>query len=278
MFAYLHETSSENKTFAAFKDTIKILFSIINLLIISAIVLPSSLIVGITLISYKFDFYAMSHDFYEYQSELSQVATKPGYVNYLSCTDTLTASKTISEMPPKPICENQTIESIPIEDAAQSAGKALSMSYLLIAILSTVGYLMFTSTEFAFVRYVRRYFINLKLKKIAQKHRINFCGNYRALSIGGLLVSEFGYLLRHYSNGKLKSFDNFFSVYEIKDNLLRNIDSDFESDSPREFESGMVGKETALGNLRNLKGIILAISEYTETCIANDIPVPKGVY
>lgn len=73
MFTYIHDEPVENQIAHVAKSTTAIIFSIIKLLFISMIVLPGSLIAGLILLSYKFDFVAMSEDFYDYQTSMSQI-------------------------------------------------------------------------------------------------------------------------------------------------------------------------------------------------------------
>lgn len=271
MFTYIHDEPVENQIAHVAKSTTAIIFSIIKLLFISMIVLPGSLIAGLILLSYKFDFVAMSEDFYDYQSSMSQIAVQPGYINYVSCAQQ--AAGNIDAMP-KPICDAQEIKSMPVRDAANSTGKTLLLAYNLLVVFCIIFYLMFTSSNLAFIQYARAYWANWQLKKTASDLGIKFFGNQMTLTIGSQNVSDFAYLIRYYSNGKIESFSDFHKIYSSRDELISAIDKDLEN--PRELQTLNVSKETADATLKSLKKIISAIATYTQVCIFNNVPIPVG--
>ncbi len=108
-----------------------------------------------------------------------------------------------------------------------------------------------------------RFFKNRELKAMAKKHNINFAG-WGGLVIDHNIVSGFNYLLDYYSNGELWSFDDRSKLHKHKDQLLKNIDEELKKDTLREQENLPVRRCIAAANLKNLKKIIIALSEYYE--------------
>jgi len=106
-------------------------------------------------------------------------------------------------------------------------------------------------------------FKKCKLKKVAKKNAINFNG-HMGLSINGKIVSEFGYLLRYYTDGELDSFIDRSKIYAVKDQVIKSIDEDFLNEKTREEKNLRVSRTTAEANMRNLKFIIIALSNYYE--------------
>ena len=81
---------------------------------------------------------------------------------------------------------------------------------------------------------------------MADRHMDKWCAQHRMelndgkrLVIGGLLVSEFGYLLRYYSNGALWNFENFQAIADAADGLVAKFEADFVN--PREYQNINVG-------------------------------------
>lgn len=86
----------------------------------------------------------------------------------------------------------------------------------------------------------------------------------KAITVNGLLISEFGYLLRYYSNGKLDHFDNLQAIAESSNNLIAAIDAELMADETREQQNLGVSRSTAIANLGNLRSIILTLTAYQE--------------
>lgn len=84
------------------------------------------------------------------------------------------------------------------------------------------------------------------------------------LSIDGLLVREFGYLLRHVTGGKLDTFKDFEKVHDFYPLIVAGINKDMQS--PLEVERNLADLETALANLTNLRRIVDVIARYVEKC------------
>lgn len=107
------------------------------------------------------------------------------------------------------------------------------------------------------------FFKNRKLKAVAKKHNINFAG-WGGLVIDHNVVNGFNYLLDYYSNGVLWDFDDRSLIYKHKDQLLTTIDDELKKDTLREQENLPVRRCIAAANLKNLKKIIIALSDYYE--------------
>lgn len=86
----------------------------------------------------------------------------------------------------------------------------------------------------------------------------------KAITVNGLLISEFGYLLRYYSNGKLDNFDNLQAIAELSDSLIAAIDTELMADETKEQRNLGVSRNTAIANLGNLRSIILTLTAYLE--------------
>ncbi|WP_017445686.1 hypothetical protein [Gayadomonas joobiniege] len=111
------------------------------------------------------------------------------------------------------------------------------------------------------------FYKNRKLKKVAKENGINFDGPM-GLSINNKLVSEFGYLLRYYTDGELESFTDRGQIHRVKDQVLAAVDQDLSNSKTREEEALGISRATAEANLRNLKAIVTALSNYHEAEVA----------
>ncbi|MCG5514448.1 hypothetical protein [Ectothiorhodospira shaposhnikovii] len=111
------------------------------------------------------------------------------------------------------------------------------------------------------------FFRNRKLRKVAEENGINFDG-HMGLSINGKLVSEFGYLLRYYTDGNLDSFSDRSKLYAVKSQVIEAVDQDLAAEKTREEEALGISRATAEANLRNLKAIVTALSNYYEAEMA----------
>lgn len=107
----------------------------------------------------------------------------------------------------------------------------------------------------------------IKLKKVAAENGINFDGQM-GLSINNNLVSDFGYLLRYYTDGQLESFSDRAKIHEVKDKAISAIDQDLKNVKTREEEALNISRASAEANLKNLKNIIIALSNYYEAEVA----------
>ncbi|MDA8093317.1 MAG: hypothetical protein M0T84_05280 [Betaproteobacteria bacterium] len=82
------------------------------------------------------------------------------------------------------------------------------------------------------------------------------------LVANGLCISEFGYLLRYISEGALDAFGDLHAVASQRAHLLAVIDAELVQPVLREEQSLGIGHETAVYNMRNLRGIVDTIYQY----------------
>lgn len=83
-------------------------------------------------------------------------------------------------------------------------------------------------------------------------------------SIHRLVVSEFGYLLRHVTDGKHDNFDNFTAIARDEREIDLSITKEINLDLPREAEVKMTTVEGARHNLENMRSIVHVIARYVE--------------
>ncbi|WP_448548463.1 hypothetical protein [Thalassotalea fusca] len=76
-------------------------------------------------------------------------------------------------------------------------------------------------------------FKTIKIKGIAKKYRINF-NSRMGLSVNGLLVSDFEYLLSWYSKNKLSSFSDRELLYFHHESIFHEINVDLKNDNLKE--------------------------------------------
>lgn len=112
-----------------------------------------------------------------------------------------------------------------------------------------------------------------QLKAYREKHNIHFEG-FGGLSVGGLIVSEFGYLLRYYSGGALDTFSDLTALNASKNSILTAIQNDWRNPKLREEVGLGVTRETAAGNVKNLTMIIEVLGSYADEC--ERLKVPAG--
>ena len=82
------------------------------------------------------------------------------------------------------------------------------------------------------------------------------------LSIDGLLVREFSYLLRHVTDGRLDTFKDFEKVHDFYPLIVAGIAKDMQN--PLEVERNLADLETARANLKNLRRIVDVIARYVD--------------
>lgn len=111
------------------------------------------------------------------------------------------------------------------------------------------------------------FFKNRRLKKVARENGINFDGPM-GLSVNNKLVSEFGYLLRYYTDSQLESFSDRSKIHGVKDQVVFAVDQDLANAKTREEEALGISRATAEANLKNLKAIVIALSNYYEAEVA----------
>lgn len=89
---------------------------------------------------------------------------------------------------------------------------------------------------------------------------------YGGLSMHRLAVSEFGYLIRYLTDGKIESFSDFRVIVENKEAIDESIKAELSKDILRESEVFGYSRETTEGNILRLQKIVNSICEYTALC------------
>jgi hypothetical protein len=89
---------------------------------------------------------------------------------------------------------------------------------------------------------------------------------YGGLSMHRLAVSEFGYLIRYLTGGKIESFSDFRVIVENKEVIDESIKKELSKDVLRESEVFGYSRETTEGNILRLQKIVNSICEYTALC------------
>lgn len=102
-----------------------------------------------------------------------------------------------------------------------------------------------------------------QVDKFLLQHKMNLRGDY-GFSVNGLMVSEFGYLLREVSGGKLHNFDNFNAIHAAFPAINGAIAQQIMAPVLVEEKALGIAHETALYNMRNLRNICVTISKYVE--------------
>ena len=93
------------------------------------------------------------------------------------------------------------------------------------------------------------------------------------LTINGAAVSEFGPLLRLYSDGKFDSFDDFPGLASAAPAINRAIAKDLLLPQTRSEQVLGISRETAKGNLGDLKLILKVVEAYVRMAKENDLPL-----
>ena len=86
------------------------------------------------------------------------------------------------------------------------------------------------------------------------------------LSINGLLVRDFDYLLNWYSNNQLCNFDNLGDLFVYHQAIIKEINYDLENTKLKEELAYpvSVSRKLAEAKLYELKKIIIALVEYNK--------------
>jgi hypothetical protein len=105
-----------------------------------------------------------------------------------------------------------------------------------------------------------------RINKFLEQNRINFNGYGGGLSIDGLVVREFGYLLNYISGKTISNFYDLDKIYQNKDMLLANIDKECDKNVLKEEDHLNISHETAVYNQKNLKNIIIKICDFIDIC------------
>lgn len=92
----------------------------------------------------------------------------------------------------------------------------------------------------------------------AQEKRIDLDKQYSAPSVNGLNITEFNYLLKHYSKNEVKDFEDLKLLVTKEAFILSNIEKELSSGELRES----ILTENAEYNAKKLKDIVEVLSEY----------------
>lgn len=112
-----------------------------------------------------------------------------------------------------------------------------------------------------------------RMERFAEERRFKLNGAY-GFSVNGLLVREFGYLLRYVTNGKHDSFENFEEIANDFVAIDGAIVNEIGKPTPREEEVNFTSHEGAVQNLKNLRYIVRCISEYVD--LAKELGLPTN--
>ncbi|MDO7927764.1 hypothetical protein Q6A51_13290 [Pseudomonas sp. KFB-139] len=104
-----------------------------------------------------------------------------------------------------------------------------------------------------------------EIEKFMSDHAMTFHG-YGGLNINRLVVHEFGYLIRYLTDKKLDSFRDFRAISKSALAINQEINAELSKEILRESEALGVSRETAVGNMQRLQGIINTIAQYTALC------------
>ncbi|RAZ48864.1 hypothetical protein [Campylobacter hyointestinalis] len=113
--------------------------------------------------------------------------------------------------------------------------------------------------------FITDFFKKQKIKKFLEQNRINFNG-YGGFNIDGLVINEFGYLIKYISDGTISNFYDLQKIHQNKDMLLKNIDKECSKETLKEQEHFNISHETAIYNQNNLKNIIIKICSFIDIC------------
>lgn len=116
-----------------------------------------------------------------------------------------------------------------------------------------------------------------RMEQFAEERRFKLNGAY-GFSVNGLLVREFGYLLRYVTNGKHCSFENFEEIANDFSAINGAIATELGKPTPREEEVNFTSHEGALQNLRNLQYIVRCIADYVDLAKELDLPTNPKVH
>ena len=89
---------------------------------------------------------------------------------------------------------------------------------------------------------------------------------YGGLNMHRLAVSDFGYLIRYMTDGKIDSFSDLRAISENKMAIEEAIEQELSRDVLRESEVFGYSREIAEGNILRLQKIVNSICEYTALC------------
>lgn len=125
---------------------------------------------------------------------------------------------------------------------------------------------------FSWLRWISDRSKRKTIEQFCDKWRFNLYDEY-GFVVDGLLVSEFGYLLRHVTTGKHDSFKNFEAIADDFTEIDGAIVIEVSKQTPREAEVNFTSPEGARRNLENMRYIVRAITEYVDLAKKLELPL-----
>lgn len=110
------------------------------------------------------------------------------------------------------------------------------------------------------------------VEEFCKKWRFHLYDEY-GFVVDGLLVSEFGYLLRYVTSEKYDSFKNFEAIADDFAAIDGAIFSEMSKAIPREAEVNFTSPDGARRNLENMRYIVRAITEYVDLAKKLELPI-----
>ncbi|KIP18467.1 hypothetical protein KY49_3598 [Burkholderia sp. MSHR3999] len=110
------------------------------------------------------------------------------------------------------------------------------------------------------------------VEEFCNKWRFHLYDEY-GFVVDGLLVSEFGYLLRYVTSGKHDSFKNFEAIADDYAAIDGAIFKEMSKAVPKEAEVNFTSPDGARRNLENMRYIVKAITEYVALAKTLELPI-----
>ena len=102
-----------------------------------------------------------------------------------------------------------------------------------------------------------------RMQKFVCEHRFNLHDEY-GFCVNGLVVSEFGYLIRYVTDGKHDSFEDLEVIADDFVFINGAIISEMNRPVLREEEVNFTTHQGAIQNLKNLQYIVNSIAKYVD--------------
>ncbi len=110
------------------------------------------------------------------------------------------------------------------------------------------------------------------VEEFCEKWRFKLYDEYGFVA-DGLLVSEFGYLLRYVTSDKHESFKSFEAIADDFVAIDGAIVIEMSKATPKEAEVNFTSPEGARRNLENMRYIVRAITEYVALAKKLELPL-----
>jgi hypothetical protein len=104
-----------------------------------------------------------------------------------------------------------------------------------------------------------------EIKEFIINHDIKFNG-FGGLNINRQVVSEYGYLVRILTEGRLETLYDFRDIFNHGGLLRENIKQELSRDVLRESEAFGYSRQTTEGNILRLQGLVETIIQYVALC------------